>query len=470
MITALYRRVSTLEQAESGYSIDEQKDRLEKYAASMGWQPVKDYCDAGFSGAKLDRPALHQLIQDIQTGKVDRVVVWKLDRLSRSQKDTLYIIEDVILRAGASFVSMSENFDTATPFGRAMIGILAVFAQLEREQIKERTKLGRMSRAKKGLFRGSGTIPIGYDYYDGELHVNEYEAGLIRRIYSDYSTGLSLARIASDLNEEGLVHKHGPWNALAIHRALNLPIYRGFITFDGQLYPGTHEPLVSPELYQRCQAVLARNSEYYHRGDRPLGNITSLLGGLVRCGCCGGKYFIETSYHEGKNGQLWSYRKYRCQNRKASTAKRHGIETCKNKNWTAGELEALVFGEISKLALEPLPESSPAPAQRTPSAADLNKIDKQIGRLMDLYALGTMPVEILQEKVDALNRQKAALEKKLSRKKKSPQDRAGLINKARSFASILETGDFQEIHRLLVALIDHIEITGDDVAIFWNFA
>ena len=141
MNVALYIRVSTQEQAKEGYSIGEQTERLEKYAQAHGWTVFKKYTDPGYSGANMQRPALKQLIQDAKSHKFEKVIVYKLDRLSRSQKDTLMIIEDILLKNDVDFVSMNENFDTSTPFGKAMIGILAVFAQLEREQIKERMKI-----------------------------------------------------------------------------------------------------------------------------------------------------------------------------------------------------------------------------------------------------------------------------------------------------------------------------------------
>ena len=151
----LYVRVSTQEQARDGYSIDEQIERLKDYAKAMGWIVVKIYTDGGYSGSNIDRPALQSMIKDVLAGKGDSVVVYKLDRLSRSQKDTLELIEDYFLANKVDFVSMTENFDTATPFGRAIIGILSVFAQLEREQIKERMSMGREGRAKEGKFHGS---------------------------------------------------------------------------------------------------------------------------------------------------------------------------------------------------------------------------------------------------------------------------------------------------------------------------
>ena len=188
---ALYARVSTQEQALHGSSIEEQHSRMRSYCDALGWEVYKVYTDAGFSGSNTHRPALQELLRAVSEHKVDKVLVYKLDRLSRSQRDTLELIEDHFLANGVDFVSMSENFDTSAPIGKAMVGILAVFAQLEREQIKERMMMGRQARAKKGKYNGSRTDPIGYDYVDGSLVINEYEALQIRRIYDLFLGGMS---------------------------------------------------------------------------------------------------------------------------------------------------------------------------------------------------------------------------------------------------------------------------------------
>ena len=145
---AIYVRVSTTSQVDEGYSIDEQKAKLTSYCEIKDWNIYDIYTDGGFSGSNTERPALEQLIRDAKRKLFDTVLVYKLDRLSRSQKDTLYLIEDVFLENDIEFVSLLENFDTSTPFGKAMIGLLSVFAQLEREQIKERMQLGKLGRAK----------------------------------------------------------------------------------------------------------------------------------------------------------------------------------------------------------------------------------------------------------------------------------------------------------------------------------
>ena len=146
---AIYVRVSTDIQVD-GYSIDEQIERLEKYCQARDWIIYDKYIDPGFSGSNINRPAMLKMITDIRDNKIDLVLVYKLDRLSRSQKDTLYLIEEEFLPNSVDFISMTENFDTSTPFGKAMIGILSVFAQLERENIKTRLAMGHVGRAKAG--------------------------------------------------------------------------------------------------------------------------------------------------------------------------------------------------------------------------------------------------------------------------------------------------------------------------------
>ena len=142
---ACYVRVSTENQLEN-YSIEEQTERLKAYCLAKDITVTKFYTDGGYSGGNTNRPALQQMLADIRKGGIDTVIVYKLDRLSRSQKDTLTLIEDSFLACHVDFISVSENFDTSTPFGRAMIGILSVFAQLEKDQITERFTMGRIGR------------------------------------------------------------------------------------------------------------------------------------------------------------------------------------------------------------------------------------------------------------------------------------------------------------------------------------
>lgn len=199
----LYIRVSTTEQALEGYSVAEQESRLRRYCEAMGFQIHKVHIDAGFSGASLDRPAIKEVIKDVQNHIVSKVIVWKLDRLSRSQKDMLIMLEDVFLTNDCDFISMMESFDTSTAFGRAIVGILAAFAQLERENIRERTTMGRHARLAQGHYNGARP-PLGYRFLEGcnDLRIDPYEASIVREIFSMFLAGKSLNSIAALMQEK----------------------------------------------------------------------------------------------------------------------------------------------------------------------------------------------------------------------------------------------------------------------------
>ena len=454
-----YARVSTSEQAENGHSIDEQQDRMQKYADAMGWKVYNFYVDAGFTGANTNRPALQRLIRDIKTGKIDRVLVYKLDRLSRSQRDTLMLIEDVFLANNCDFVSMSENFDTSSPFGRAMIGILSVFAQLEREQIKERMKMGKEARAKLGKFGGSNYVPIGYDYVDGNLVTNEFEKMQVIRIFNEYVKGKSPRMIAQGLNDDGLTHKFGIWIERTVRNILEKRTYLGYTAFNGEWYKGTHEAFIDSDLFETVQSIIHKRKQDALIYNRRLGKANSYLGGFLYCAQCGGKYGKINSISLDKK---FKYEYYKCKSRIK------GHSNCKNKVWKMNILDSLIFDEIKKLSLEPLkakeiPDNSPVILNK------IKSIDDQLEKLMDLYSIGEMPLNILQEKIHSLNDQKTMLESNLEQQedeKLSADDAKSLVD---SFESVLEHGDFDEIRTVIGALIDKIVLDGEDVSIYWSF-
>ena len=243
----LYIRVSTTRQEQEGYSIPLQKERLIAFCKAKGWAVAGVFIDPGHSGSSLDRPGITALMEGVRAGKYDVVLVYKLDRLSRSQRDTLFLIEDVFMANGTDFVSMQESFDTSSIYGRAMLGVLSVFAQMERETIAERTLMGRAGRAEDGYWHGGGTDPIGYDYIDGALVVNEEEAAQVRDVYEMYAAGFSVSEISRRM--DGRQTKHGDWSHTStVGNVLDNPLYAGIVHFDGVQGPGRHTPLVSADL------------------------------------------------------------------------------------------------------------------------------------------------------------------------------------------------------------------------------
>lgn len=477
----IYVRVSTQEQAKEGYSIGEQIERLQKYCDAMNWIIVETYVDPGYSGGDTERPGLKAMIKAIREGGIDKVVVYKLDRLSRSQKDTLFLIEDVFLKNNTDFVSMNENFDTSTPFGRAMIGILAVFAQLEREQIKERMSMGKEARAKEGKWNGGATEPIGYDYDPPSdlLLVNEYEAMQIKELAELFLNGTPLRTVEKIFLEKGYKHKHGVWDPKAMRRVLASKVYCGYIHYRGEYYKAQHDAIFDEETHEKLKALLNQRAEQYKLSGVKPGAQTTYLGGLLYCKCCGGKFSkqLNSRYREGKPKVYW----YMCYSRHKRVKKMIKDPNCKNKNWKMVELDNLVFEEIKKFAFDPeyvreIKEKKIQQADNTDKISiiekEINKLDEQISRFMDLYGVGKFTIEQVSSKVDPLNKTRRGLQQELdaliAESGRLTVDEAVAL--AASFTEVLEYGTFDEIRLIIDTLINRIVIDNEDITIHWNFA
>lgn len=460
-IVAGYARVSTVEQATSGYSIDEQISRIKSYCDAMGWSLQKIYTDAGFSGASLDRPALQEMIQDIRDKKADIVLVYKLDRLSRSQKDALYLIEDAFLGHGIDFVSMSENFDTSSPFGRAMIGILAVFAQLEREQIKERMSLGKDARAKSGKWRGGGNVPVGYEYENGELIKNEYEAFYIERIFNWFTSGVTLKRMEIMLQEQNVTHKYGTFSVTSLRRILKNPVYAGNILRKGNIYPGNHEAIVSQETFVKAQEIFKSNTERWASYDSPE-RTTHLLAGIIFCGKCKARYHA-IQYH--KNGK----HRYSCYSRDKRITRMIRDPNCKNKTWRVSVLDKIILDQIKSLSIDPdalkiIPEAK----KEKPLKTQLEKLRSQRSKLMDLYSLGNMDLQLVTEKIEPLNQQISALEEQLKNQEQKIEVKKEMSDTLMTAPEIIDKGTHQQKRALVLSVISKIELNDDEINIYWK--
>jgi site-specific DNA recombinase len=440
---ALYVRVSTHEQAENGYSIDEQIDRLVAYCNALGYDSYKVYKDPGFSGATTDRPALQNLINDVKLHHVHKVLVYKLDRLSRSQVDTLNLIENVFLKNDCDFNSISENFDTATPFGRAMIGILAVFAQLEREQIKERLSMGKIARAKKGLYKGGGLAPIGYDFIDSRLVVNESEREQVQLIYDMFESGGTYRGIVKFMNDNGYQHKYGQWHRNTLTNVLQNPIYTGTMIYNGETYEGIHEPIISQRQFDNVQSIIKRR-----KGQRQ-DNRASLLGNILVCGRCGAKLHAHR-YNVG-------YDYYWCDNKRQ----------CHNRSYRIDKLDTIILDEIRKLKIDP--EFKPSLKSNHTDTKRINeqiaRIDSKIARMIDLYGLENVPIDILENKLNELNEQKRNLINQLNRVP-DKLDIEQVNNLLIDFQTLVDTAEMKPIVNLL---IDRIILEDDTIKIEWNF-
>ena len=459
----IYVRVSTQEQAKEGYSIDEQIERLNAFCKAHGWTVAKLYTDAGYSGGNTERPALKELVRDIKKNMADIVLVYKLDRLSRSQKDTLALIDD-FLACNVDFVSMTENFDTSSPFGRATIGMLSVFAQLEREQIKERMSMGKEGRAKDGKWHGGGHCPVGYDYVDGKLVINEFEAMQVREIHRLYQEGKGFHTICEIFAKKGYTEKYGEWQPKRVKRCMLSPIYIGKMIHCGTLYDGIHEPIIDEETYNKSLEI------YGTKPIRTKPNRSSYLGGLLYCAHCGAKYGV-TQTRDTRYDKRFHY--YCCYSRRKTSKAMIVDPNCKNKNWRRDDLDEIIFEKIRELKSNPkyfkeIRNSRNPQNDNEMILKEIDKIDAQKSRFMDLYGLGNYSLDELQEKVNQLIEKRAKLEAQLQDiPELSEHDALTLIN---SFDTILESGVFEEIKRILDSLIEKIIIDDEEITVFWRFS
>ena len=466
---ALYARVSTLEQTK-GYSIDEQTDRMRKYCEAIGKKDVSVYIDAGFSGSNMERPDLQRMIQDVKEGKIEKVIVYKLDRLSRSQKDTLYLIEDVFLKNGVNFESMSERFDTGTAFGMAMVGILAVFAQLEREQIKERMTIGREGRAKSGKYHGGWLSPVGYEYQEGELIVNDFEAMQIKEIFSLYLQGKSIYQITQEMRAKGYKHKYGEWIDRRVRGVLGNPLYTGKVVFGGKIYDGNHQALISEADFETAAELIKKK----HKGSTYNAKPVHLLVGMIYCKKCGALYGHFTTKNQW--GKYYNY--YCCYSRKKPKASMVKDPNCKAKHYPVNELDTLILNEVSKLALDPdYMESLTEQTEQKEEfekfeiiRKEIDKLSSQRSRLIDLYGVGGIPVEELSAKIKATNEQMEALFRELDGLTQDGRiDIQEAKDMVKNFSDLVKRGDVAELRNVLQCLIERIELGDDEITIKWRF-
>ena len=280
---APYGRVSTDEQTNREYnSLDAQRDACQAFVASQhaeGWVLVQDrYEDAGFSGGTLDRPALRRLLADIEAGLIDVVVVYKIDRLSRSLIDFVRLVE-VFDRHGVTFVSVTQSFNTTTSMGRLTLNIVLSFAQFERELIGERIRDKFTASRMSGIWMG-GKSPLGYDVHHRKLVVDQSEAALVRRIFEGFAKSGSGTMLVQTLRAEGATTKSGRTiDKDDIYRLLNNRTYVGEVTHKGNVYPGEHQPIVSRQLWDRVDGLLVESPRA--RANKNRAQSPALLRGLI---------------------------------------------------------------------------------------------------------------------------------------------------------------------------------------------
>jgi site-specific DNA recombinase len=351
---AVYTRKSSEEGLEQEFnSLDAQREAAEAFVRSQvheGWALLHErYDDGGFTGGNTDRPGLQRLLADIQAGKVDGVVVYKVDRLSRSLLDFARMLE-LFDQHRVSFVSVTQQFNTATSMGRLVLNVLLSFAQFEREIIAERTRDKVAATRRKGKWAG-GTPVLGYDLdpRGGRLLVNLDEAARVRAIFTLYLQHQALLPVVQELERRGWVNKRWQtrqgqqrggrlFSKTSLHHLLTNVVYLGKMRYKDEVHDGEQPALIDPETFQRVQALLRSH------GPAPAayapGRSVALLRGLLRCTPCG----CAMTPSQTTRQRTRRYRYYIC-----SQAQKRGWHSCPSKSVPASQIEALVLGQIQEL-------------------------------------------------------------------------------------------------------------------------
>ncbi|MBL0422604.1 recombinase family protein [Ramlibacter sp. AW1] len=357
---AIYTRKSTDEGLDQEYnSLEAQRDSALAFISSQrheGWLAIGDgYDDGGFSGGNINRPSLKRLLTDVEDGRVDVVVVYKIDRLSRSLADFAKII-DLFDRQGVTFVSVTQQFNTTTSMGRLTLNILLSFAQFEREVTGERIRDKIAASKAKGMWMG-GTPPLGYDVRDRKLVVNEHEAALVRDIFARYAETGSAAQLVRELQIEGQTtkvwvaqngrrHEGKVLDQQCLFTMLRNRLYLGEMTHKGQTFPGQHEAIVSQELWAAVQAVVDERK----RGPRTqYKKEPALLTGLLYAP--DGQRMLPT-FTQKKNGKRYRYYVPYLEKRQTAGATRDANRPSIGP-LPALEIEAAVLAQVHKALQEP---------------------------------------------------------------------------------------------------------------------
>ncbi len=441
---AIYTRKSTsvgLDQAFT--SLDAQREACVQYLQSQGqthWQVLlQPYDDGGFTGASLERPAFRQLMADVEAGLIDAVVVYKVDRLSRSLLDFARVME-VFNSKGVAFVSVTQNFSTADAIGRLTLNMLMSFAEFEREMIGERTRDKISAARRKGKWTG-GIVPLGYDVVDHRLVVNDGETETVKAIFQGYLEGRSAADLALWLNDQGIplkaqhVPRSRPWTKDLVLRILRNRIYLGVVHSRGEHYPGEHLALIDLTTFERVQVRLAPKARKQHSLSR---NHSYLVRGILTCGACGS---VMTTCSTHTNGR--EYRYYRC-----LTQVKQGSRGCSTRQLPAEAIEGFVVEQVQE-AIQQGRISAQAATERL-GQLEVAQNRWQERRKRILAANAADGSEVMQSLFE--------LDRVLAQGESQLQEAAWLVQTLAEFDALWEVFTPRNRQRLVQALVDEVVV------------
>lgn len=386
--------------------------------------------------------------------EIDAVVVYRLDRLSRSQKDTITLIEEYFLKNNVEFVSLSETLDTSSPFSRAMIGILSVFAQLERETIRDRMVMGQMKRVESGLpLITSRGRTFGYNVIDTKLYVNEEEAKHLQLIYDIFEEEKSITFLQKRLKKLGFkvetYSRYKNW--------LTNDLYIGYVSYGDKVHvKGIHDPVISEEQFYRVREIFS------HMGKNPnLNKISaSLLNNLIVCEKCGLGY-VHRAKDTVSRGKKYHYRYYSCKTHKHT----HELEKCGNKTWRADKLEEIIISRVKNYSFAT--RSVEKENETDGINAKLKVEHKKKKRLFDLYINGSYEVAELDRMMADIDAQINYYNSQIEANEELKKNKKIQGSFAELATVDFDALEFREKQIYLKSIINKIYIDGEQVTIEW---
>ncbi|MGD6899304.1 recombinase family protein [Bacillus infantis] len=401
MKVGIYIRVSTEEQAKEGYSISAQKQKLIAFCNSQEWELQSVYVDEGISAKDMNRPQLQQMIKDIKDGQIECVLVYRLDRLTRSVLD-LYTLLQTFDKYGCKFKSSTEVFETTTAIGRMFITIVAAMAQWERENMGERIALGFAEKVRQGKY-ALNFRPIGYnlDLKTGKLTINEDEAQIIKLIYKMYIDGYGGNRICKYLNSQGITTKAGnKWNNKPLMEILKNPLYKGYLKWNDEVVEGLHDHIIQPDVFDKVQELIASRKTAEPR----IVSSEYIFSGKIKCPSCGHALVGYRAYAVLASGEKVSYKNYRCMKKKLGECE--GCRSISEKNMQEAFLrliEKMDYDLIAKKAYEEKKSQTKIESQSELEIdlihRELSKIEKRKKKWQYAWSDDEMPYEDFKKRM-----------------------------------------------------------------------
>ncbi|MEK4848169.1 recombinase family protein [Bacillus sp. FSL W8-0183] len=440
---ALYVRVSTTEQAEEGYSIEEQIRVLKEMCDREGYEVFKIYDDRGISGKSIKgRPALQQLLRDANEHAFDMVLVWKMNRFSRKTLDLLTIV-DLLKKKHISFRSLTERHETETPSGVMQFQMMAIIAEFERANIAENVKMGMIARAREGSWNGGQVL--GYDvvgHFDdnrkrkqSKLVINEEEASIVREIFHMYTTGHGYKSIANHLNKKGFTtKKNKSFSISAIKTILTNPLYVGMIRFNVRrdweekrrnninphpvIEKGKHQPIITEETWEKTKSIMKSKSgkpNRIHNGKFP-------LTGIMKCPVCGSGMVIGRTTNKRKDGTKRILEYYVCgawENKGSTVCQSNGVRADYADKYVLNQISKVANNEkvinaiLSKLNNSEKNEMPELEKQYRQLKIDLSNLQSKKQKVIGIYEDGTITKLDLQNRLKNINSEQEKLEERM---------------------------------------------------------